>query len=228
MTIIEANNIQKRYSVNTPEERPVLFGVNLTVQQGECVGLVGPSGAGKSTLLHIMGLLDKADSGDIIFYEDELAVRFSELSDSKATMLRSKKFGFVFQFHHLLQEFTAVENVELPALLAGAPKKQAREKASQLLERVQLFGKHNRLPSELSGGEQQRVAIARALVNNPQVLFADEPTGNLDSATTASVLRLLHDCISSDNLTCIIATHSIDVASFANRIETMRDGVLVA
>jgi len=213
--IIEAYDIHK--SFGTLE---VLKGIDFSVAPREVVAIMGPSGAGKSTLLQILGTLSTPDSGSLrIDGEDVLQLRSEALA-----AFRGRRVGFVFQDHHLLPEFTARENVLLPALIAGAPMKEAREKAGRLLREVGLEDRMEHKPSELSGGEQQRVAIARALVNEPAVLFADEPTGNLDSVTKQGVHRLLFDLRDRLGQTLVIVTHDPGLAALCDRSCTMQDG----
>jgi lipoprotein-releasing system ATP-binding protein len=213
--MIVAKNITKQYG-----NLQVLKGVDVEIRAGEIVAIVGSSGAGKSTLLHILGTLDKADSGSISISNTEI----NSLSAKKLSVFRNQKIGFVFQFHHLLPEFTAIENVCMPAFIAGTKKAIAEEKAKELLT---LLGLENRLthkPNELSGGEQQRVAIARALINNPSVVFADEPSGNLDSANARELNNLFLSLREKLNQTFVIVTHNEELANMADRKIQMRDG----
>lgn len=227
MRIISASNVYKSYSLNAKNDTPVLKGVSFDVEPGEFVAVVGPSGAGKSTLLHLLGTLDAPDSGRIELRLNNKQYVYDSMTKAELATLRNNAIGFVFQFHHLLPEFTAVENVMMPALIAGISFKQAEQQAASLMELVGMSHRKEHKPSELSGGEQQRIAIARALINNPTLLFADEPTGNLDSANTESVLKLLHDIRTRYSLTMIIATHSAEVASAAQRVVSMRDGSIL-
>lgn len=222
--IISITNISKSYTLEEKSDRPVLSGIEFTAKKGEFVALVGPSGAGKSTLLHIIGLLDKPDKGTVEYLFDEKKISSSELTAANITEIRNKKIGFVFQFHHLLPEFSALENVMMPSLLAGSSISKAKEEARELMERVGVGHRLEHKPSELSGGEQQRIAIARALINRPQLLLADEPTGNLDTANTIAVLHLLKNLRHEYSLTCIVATHSHQVAELADRVLQMKDG----
>jgi lipoprotein-releasing system ATP-binding protein len=203
-------------------EIAVLNGVDLDLRQGEIVALVGPSGAGKSTLLHIAGLLEQPDSGVVLIGGRDC----SGLSEEERTLLRRRELGFVYQFHHLLPEFSALENVMLPQMIAGAARRRAREKAMALLDRVGLGPRSGHRPARLSGGEQQRVAIARALANDPKILLGDEPTGNLDHATGESVLSGLLDLVRHGGLAALIATHNIDLAGRLDRIVALADGKL--
>ena len=222
--IVSLTNISKSYTLEEKSDRPVLSGIEFRASKGEFVALVGPSGAGKSTLLHIIGLLDKPNKGTVEYFFDEKKISSSELTSANITEIRNKKIGFVFQFHHLLPEFSALENVMMPSLLAGTSVSKAKEEARELMERVGVGHRLEHKPSELSGGEQQRIAIARALINRPQLLLADEPTGNLDTTNTIAVLDLLKDLRHEYNLTCIVATHSHQVAELADRVLQMKDG----
>ena len=226
-TILQIHEITKSYSLENKGDRPVLSGINFSVNTGEFLALVGPSGAGKSTLLHLIGLLDIADSGTIDLTLKSGTYSYTSLSKKVQTELRNSHIGFIFQFHHLLPEFSAIENVMMPRLLAGISKQECLADAKILMERVGVSHRENHKPSELSGGEQQRVAIARALINKPQLLLADEPTGNLDTANTESVLELLQSVRREYNVTCIVATHSQQVASLADRVLVMKDGKIV-
>jgi lipoprotein-releasing system ATP-binding protein len=212
-----------RRSFKTGEaEIAVLNGVDFELRQGEVVGLVGPSGAGKSTLLHIAGLLERPDSGAVMIGARDC----SRLSEEERTQLRRTELGFVYQFHHLLPEFSALENVMLPQMIAGAQRRPARDKAMALLARVGLAPRAGHRPARLSGGEQQRVAIARALANDPKILLGDEPTGNLDHATGESVLGALLDLVRHTGLAALIATHNIELARRLDRIVALADGRL--
>ncbi len=197
---------------------------NLDLAQGEMVALVGPSGAGKSSLLHIAGLLEAPDSGEV--FVDGVEVAHS--SDKVRTEVRRSDIGFVYQFHHLLPEFDALENVMMPQLILGKSKQDAKARASDLLERLGLGGRMDHRPTELSGGEQQRVAIARAVANGPKVLLADEPTGNLDPKTADGVYAEFLRMIADEGLTALIATHNMELAGQMNRIVRMEDGQLVS
>ena len=205
-------------------ELPVLRGVDLTLRAGEIVALVAPSGAGKSTLLHLAGLLEKPDGGSV-FVEGRDA---GALADAERTAIRRDTIGFVYQFHHLLGEFTALENVVLPQMIAGTPRKAAAKRAMALLASFGLEARAGHLPGKLSGGEQQRVAIARALANAPKVLLADEPTGNLDVATAGVVFEELLTMVRRENLAALIATHNPDLAARMDRTVALREGRVVA
>lgn len=201
----------------------VLRGADLQVEAGEIVALVGPSGAGKSTLLQIAGLLEKPISGEVIVKGESA----SDLGDDHRTGIRRQELGFVYQYHHLLAEFSAKENIVIPQMIAQTDKKAARERADELLATMGLTDRATHRPARLSGGEQQRVAIARALANKPNVLLADEPTGNLDQATADSLFGLLTDMVEQTGIGALIATHNLDLANRMNRIVRLEDGVLV-
>ena len=226
MSIIIADSIIKSYSMHSMHDTPVLKGLSLTIEQGEFIAFMGPSGAGKSTLLHILGLLDFPDSGSIQYALSGNVFSQSSMKKGKSAELRNKHIGFIFQFHHLLPEFTALENIMMPALIGGMAMTKAKSKAMILAEQVGMSHRIEHRPSELSGGEQQRIAIARSLMNDPEIIIADEPTGNLDSANTIAVLELIRKIRQERSLTLLIATHSMDVARMAERIITLRDGVI--
>jgi len=215
--MIKAENITKTYG-----KLQVLKGVNMQVEKGEIVSITGSSGAGKSTLLHIMGTLDKADGGNIII--DGKSVM--ELKDKELAAFRNKHIGFVFQFHHLLPEFSALENVCIPAFISGTYKSEAEKKAKELLDYLGLSDRIQHKPSEMSGGEQQRVAIARALINQPSIVFADEPSGNLDAKNSAELHDLFFDLRKHFNQTFVIVTHDPILADKADRKIVIRDGVI--
>ncbi len=215
--MIEASNIHKRYG-----HLHVLKGVNLKIEKGEFVSIIGKSGAGKSTLLHILGTLDRADEGRVHINGEEVF----RLSKKKLAGFRNKNIGFVFQFHHLLPEFTALENVTIPGLIGKFPESEVRKRAEQLLDYLGLSGRLEHKPSELSGGEQQRVAVARALINQPAVIFADEPSGNLDSASSQDLHQLLFRLREDFQQTFVIVTHNTDLAKMSDRILEMQDGIL--
>lgn len=198
----------------------ILNNVDLRIYSGEIAALVGPSGSGKSTLLHILGLLDTSTSGQIMMGDRDI----SKLSDHARTKLRSEHVGFIYQFHHLLPEFTALENVAMPQIMCGVSTKDAQDKAAVLLEQLKLGHRLNHRPATLSGGEQQRVAIARALINDPYLLFADEPTGNLDPETSEEVFELLLDLARNRGIGALIATHNIDLAQQMDRILEVKSG----
>ena len=220
--VLVLSNIYKSYFQGTPKEINVLQGIDLTVEKGEIIALVAPSGAGKSTLLHIAGLLDKPDSGQICVAGGSKNLN----SDRVRTNIRKTKFGFVYQSNNLLPEFSALENVVLPQLVAGKLKKQSFDRARMLLEKVGLAHRANHRPGTLSGGEQQRVAFCRALANKPNLLLADEPTGNLDTETSASVFDTVVNLAKETGLSAIVATHNLDLASRLDRIIYLNKGVI--
>ncbi|MDE5653440.1 MAG: ABC transporter ATP-binding protein [Muribaculaceae bacterium] len=212
------NNICKRFG-----NLEVLRDVSLTVRRGEIVAIVGPSGAGKTTLLQIAGSLDRADSGSVVYD----SVDIMRLNDTKLAKFRNANIGFIFQFHELLPEFTARENVAMPALIAGRSRKEALRDADSLLEMLGLAERVGHKPSELSGGEKQRVAIARALVNNPEIVLADEPTGSLDSRNRDEIQAIIADLCARRGHTFLIVTHDPTLASIAHRVVEMQDGKVV-
>ena len=216
--MLTATNIVKNYGI-----LPVLKGVDIEITKGEIVSIVGSSGAGKSTLLHILGTLDRADEGAISLDGQ----RIEELSGRKLSAFRNKNIGFVFQFHHLLPEFTALENVCIPGWIAGRKKKEIIERATQLLTTLGLSARLESKPQQLSGGEQQRVAVARALINNPSIIMADEPTGNLDSANAKELHQLFIDLRNQFNQTFLIVTHNEELAQMSDRILQMKDGRII-
>lgn len=216
--MIKAHNILKSYG-----ELPVLKGVNLHIKQGEIVAIVGKSGAGKSTLLHILGTLDNADSGSLHINNVEV----NKLKAKDISTFRNDNIGFVFQFHHLLPEFTALENVCIPAFIQKKSQAVAEKRAKELLDYFGLSDRLTHKPAQLSGGEQQRVAIARALMNQPGVVFADEPTGNLDSASSAEIHKLLFKLREDFNQTFVIVTHNSELAESCDRTLEISDGILV-
>ena len=215
--LIRLSGIEK-----TVGSEQILKGIDLEVYEGEFVSIIGASGSGKSSLLYIMGLLDKPTEGEV-FFEDE---KIDYSNDKRLSYLRNSKIGFVFQFHYLVQELSLLDNVILPAIKKGVPIKEARERAMVLLERLGLKGKENRKPYEISGGEMQRTAIARALINQPKVLLADEPTGNLDSTNTQRVMDIFKE-INKSQTTIVMVTHEIDLARQTKRIVELRDGSVI-
>lgn len=216
--MIKAKNIKKSFG-----SLLVLKGVDLEVAKGEVVAIVGASGAGKTTLMQILGTLSTPDSGEL----EIDGVNPFALKDKQLARFRNQKLGFVFQFHHLLPEFTALENVMIPALIAGVSQAQVKQRAMELLETVGLGERASHKPQQLSGGEQQRVAIARALANNPAVLFADEPSGNLDSATKQEIHQLFFDLRDKLGQTVVIITHDESLAAMCDRSLVMKDGMFV-
>ncbi|CAN5398452.1 ABC transporter ATP-binding protein [soil metagenome] len=217
MTLISASGIIKSYGT-----LPVLKGIELEIAKSEIVSIVGSSGAGKPTLLTILGTLDRADGGKLIIDDQDISL----LNAKQIAAFRNKRIGFVFQFHHLLPEFSAIENVCMPAFIAKTPKAEAEKRAKELLDLLGLADRISHKPSELSGGEQQRVAVARALVNNPAVVFADEPSGNLDSATSKSLHELFFHLRKELGQTFVIVTHNEELAMMADRKLTIKDGMV--
>lgn len=216
--MLKAIGIKKSYG-----SLPILKGVDFEVAKGEIVSIIGASGAGKSTLLHILGTLDKPDEGTV-----ELnGVKVSSLSGELLSIFRNQNIGFVFQFHHLLPEFTALENICIPAFIAKTSKKQAERKAFELLELLGLSDRAQHKPAQLSGGEQQRIAIARALVNNPSIILADEPSGNLDSANAQALHEFFITLRDNFKQTFIIVTHNESLANISDRVVTMKDGTII-
>jgi len=222
--ILELDQISKAYNRGEPTEITVLDKAELQVKMGEVVGLIAPSGAGKSTLLHIAGLLDSADSGKVRIAGLEQNTK----SDRRRTRTRRQDVGFIYQFHHLLPEFSAVENIVLPQLANGVPKADAHARATDLLTRLGLAERLEHRPSELSGGEQQRVAFCRALANKPKILLADEPTGNLDPETSDTVFAALMDIVRETGLSALIATHNMELAQRMDRVVRLEKGQLIA
>ena len=216
--MLKATKIFKNYG-----DLQVLKGVDIDIHKGEIVSIIGASGAGKSTLLHILGTLDKADSGEIMLNEE----RLDKLSGKNLAAFRNKNIGFIFQFHHLLPEFTAVENVCIPGWIGGKNKSATEKRAKELLEKLGLGHRLNNKPGQLSGGEQQRVAVARALINNPAIIMADEPTGNLDSANANEMHQLFINLRNEFQQTFLIVTHNEELARMSDRILQMKDGRMV-
>jgi lipoprotein-releasing system ATP-binding protein len=216
--MLSCKNIHKTYGT-----LEVLKGVDLQINQGEIVSIVGSSGAGKSTLLHILGTLDTADAGEIYLENTRMDV----LRGKALARFRNKHIGFVFQFHHLLPEFNALENVCIPGWIAGRKKKDVAERAKQLLQTLNLGDRLENKPQQLSGGEQQRVAVARALINNPQIVFADEPTGNLDSKNAKELHELFMQLRSQFSQTFLIVTHNEELSLMSDRVIHMKDGKII-
>jgi lipoprotein-releasing system ATP-binding protein len=217
--MLSATGIEKKYG-----NLQVLKGVDISINQGEIVSIVGSSGAGKSTLLHILGTLDKPDSGKVILNGE----RTDQLTGKALAKFRNRHIGFVFQFHHLLPEFTALENVCIPGWVAGNKRKPTEERAKELLATLGLSARLDNKPSQLSGGEQQRVAVARALINNPSIIMADEPTGNLDSANAKELHQLFIDLRNQYRQTFLIVTHNEELAKLSDRILQMKDGLMIS
>ena len=220
--LFECRDIRKVYREGSLDTE-VLKGVSFDIDKGELVSIVGSSGSGKSTLLHILGALDDATEGEVDFLGQDL----SALSSNKQAALRNKHLGFVYQFHHLLADFTAVENVAMPLLIGGTKVSEAKEAAQALLEKVGLGHRMDHRPSELSGGERQRVAIARALVNKPDLVLADEPTGNLDHNTALAIYDLMRELNQESNIAFLVVTHDNELAAKMDRQMHMQDGLLV-
>lgn len=216
--MIICKNIKKSFGA-----LEVLKGIDLSIGQGEIVSIVGASGAGKTTLLQIMGTLDKPDSGEVFFDQ----IQLTQLQDKAQAAFRNKNIGFVFQFHQLLPEFTALENVMIPALIGGAKQSEAQKKAKGVLSFLGLAGRFEHKPSALSGGEKQRVAVARALINDPQVIFADEPSGSLDTKNKAELHQLFFDLRKELNRTFVIVTHDESLAQLSDRIIHLQDGTVI-
>lgn len=219
--LLQLKSITKSYQQGG-RNLDVLRDVELSIKAGEMVGLVGPSGSGKSTLLHLIGLLDRPTSGEILIDGRDM----STASEKERTLIRRQKIGFIYQFHHLQPEFSAVENVMIPQMIAGKSKSEAKESALRLLERLGLKDRATHRPAELSGGEQQRVAIVRALANNPSLLLADEPTGNLDHETGEHVFELFIESVRDAGIGALVATHNIDLADRMDRVLEVKNGAL--
>ncbi|GAB4318768.1 MAG: lipoprotein-releasing ABC transporter ATP-binding protein LolD [Candidatus Sumerlaeia bacterium] len=220
--LVHIQNLHKSYRDATRTIH-VLSGVSLSIHRGEAVAIVGASGAGKSTLLHLVGALDRADRGDVVF---DGGAAYSQMNERELAALRNARLGFIYQFHYLLEEFTALENVMMPALIAGAKRPRAAQAAAALLKRVGLGERLDHRPSKLSGGEQQRVALARALINEPDLVLADEPTGNLDLQTGEDVINVIWDVTVRNNKALLIVTHDLDIARRAARTFRLRGGKL--
>lgn len=217
--MISARNLRKQYG-----KLDVLKGIDIDISAGEIISIVGASGAGKSTLLHILGTLDRPDEGELQIMD----TRVFDLNDKKLAAFRNKHIGFVFQFHHLLPEFTAIENICIPAFIAGMSEKDAQARAKELLLVLGVSERANHKPNQLSGGEQQRIAVARALINNPAVVFADEPSGNLDSVHAKELHQLFFDLRAKFGQTFVIVTHNEELANMADRKLVMKDGLIIS
>lgn len=220
--VVRARGLAKTYG-SGPRTVRVFADLDLDVREGEMVGVVGPSGAGKSTLLHILGGLDRPTSGSVEVAEFDI----TRLADVDLARFRNEKIGFIFQFHHLLPEFTALENTMMPLLISGAARRESRDRAVSILERIGLADRFDHRPGELSGGEAQRVALARALVHRPRVLLADEPTGNLDHRTGETIHGMLQSVHASERLTSIIVTHNERLAALCDRVLHLEDGLFL-
>lgn len=222
--ILTAENIKKSFLLDNKVKLEVLKGISLKIYRGEIFVIVGASGAGKSTLIHILGTIDRPDEGSVYFESSNLL----NLKDEELSRFRNKNIGFVFQFHHLLPEFTALENVVIPMMINGKKFDECKPRAIELIEYVGLAERLNHKPSELSGGELQRIAIARALANNPKIVFADEPTGNLDTKNSQAIIELIKNLNKEFNQTFVIVTHNPELVEIADRVQEIKDGVLVS
>jgi lipoprotein-releasing system ATP-binding protein len=216
--LLTARNIHKKY-----KDLQILKGIDLTVGEGEIVSIVGASGAGKSTLLHILGSLDVPDQGEVLIIGENLV----KMNDNSLSAFRNKNIGFIFQFHNLLPEFSAIENVKLPALIGGKPNKEVEERAKLLMDMLGLSHRYDHKPSQMSGGEQQRTSVARALINSPAIVFADEPSGNLDSKNAEELHKLFFKLRDELGQAFVIVTHNEDLANMADRKIVMRDGLIL-
>ncbi len=221
--VLSCKNLRKNFkSESGNKELKILRGVNLDIQQAEIVAIVGSSGSGKSTLLHILGGLDRPTAGDVFWHGESIY----QHKPDKLAELRNRNVGFVFQFHHLLPEFTALENVMMPALIKGEPAENAEERATGLLDQFGMADRLQHRPSQLSGGEQQRVSMARALTNNPSIILADEPTGNLDEKNTDTILNLLFKLRDIEGVSIVLITHEKDIAGHCDTLYTLHNGTL--
>jgi len=218
--ILKAENIQKSFQTTKKLKLDVLKGISLDLKINHITVVIGASGAGKSTLLHILGALDRPDNGSVIFNEEDIF----NYNDDRLAKFRNKHIGFIFQFHHLLPEFTAIENVIIPQMINGTSFEKAKEKSNELLKTVGLLERINHKPAELSGGEQQRVAVARSLANDPEIILADEPTGNLDSKNSEEIHKLIIDLKEKFNKTFVIVTHNSSLVNLADKIFEIKDG----
>ncbi len=220
MSLLKVENLQKSYSEATGRLE-VLKGVNLDIEPGEMIAITGESGSGKSTLLHLLGMLDSPDEGNIYYSGEKITIKNRNINE-----FRNKKIGFVFQFHYLLEDFTAEENVAMPMLLATNNFRKSIQEAQKLLKILDVFDRRDHYPNQLSGGEQQRVAVARALINHPEIIFADEPTGNLDTVHSDEIINLLLDLNSTKKQSFIIVTHNLDIAKKMQRQFNLENGIL--
>ncbi len=218
--ILKAENLNKSYKMNKRVKLDVLKDVSLEIEANKISVIVGASGAGKSTLLHLLGTLDRSDTGKIIYKDEDIFT----LSDDRLAKFRNKNIGFIFQFHHLLPEFTALENVSIPQMISGTSLSEAAIKSKELLSTVGLSERMDHKPAELSGGEQQRVAVARALANDPQIIFGDEPTGNLDSKNSESIHQLILELRDTLKVTFVIVTHNPNLVKLADKVFEIKDG----
>ena len=221
--LIEMKEIIKRYNIGTESEIEILHGIDLKIYEGEFVAIVGESGSGKSTLMNIIGVLDKQTEGE--YYLDGIDIK--NANEEEMNVIRNKKIGFVFQNFNLIGRTSALKNVELPMLYAGVPAEERTKRAKELLSKVGMASRANHMPNELSGGQKQRVAIARSLVNNPSIILADEPTGALDSETSAMVMDIFNDLNKNQGKTIILITHSKEIAEQCPRIVTINDGEII-
>ncbi len=221
--ILKAENLNKSYKMNKQVRLDVLKDVSLEIKANKISVIVGASGAGKSTLLHLLGALDRPDSGKIIYKNENIFT----LSNDRLAKFRNKNIGFIFQFHHLLPEFTALENVSIPQMIKGSSLSSAAKKSKELLSTVGLTDRMDHKPAELSGGEQQRVAVARALANDPQIIFGDEPTGNLDSKNSEAIHQLILDLRDTLNMTFVIVSHNASLVQLADIVYEIKDGKLL-
>lgn len=221
--LIEMKEIIKRYNIGTESEIEILHGIDLKIYEGEFVAIVGESGSGKSTLMNIIGVLDKQTKGE--YYLDGIDIK--NANEAEMNVIRNKKIGFVFQNFNLIGRTSALRNVELPMLYAGVPAEERTKRAKELLSKVGMASRANHMPNELSGGQKQRVAIARSLVNNPSIILADEPTGALDSETSAMVMDIFNDLNKNQGKTIILITHSKEIAEQCPRIVTIKDGEII-
>jgi len=220
---LSVRGLVRNYETGGGRTLEVLKGVDLDIRPGEIVGLIGPSGSGKSSLLHAAGLLERPTAGKVVVN----GIDCTGMRDNARTRVRLGTIGFIYQFHHLLAEFSAVDNVALPQMIAGASRKEARERATDVLTKLGLAERLEHQPAQLSGGEQQRVAIARALANSPRLILADEPTGNLDPATSGAVFQSLFDLARIQGVAALVATHNMELAGFMDRVFALKDGHLV-
>jgi lipoprotein-releasing system ATP-binding protein len=222
MTVLEARNLTKRFAISGRVDVEVFSNLSLEVAEGELTALIGPSGSGKSTLLHLLGTLDRPTSGEVIIEGEDV----SKLPDKELSAFRNKRIGFIFQFHHLLPEFTALENVAMPAMIAGKSLDQVKPRAVELLTDVGLAERLDHRPSQLSGGESQRVAVARAFMMQPAIILADEPTGNLDARNSDILMGIITNLSRKQQQTFLIATHNLELAASADRRFHLEGGVL--